>query len=124
MRRVLFTAVLVLAAACGTSTPEPPAGTFQGLGQNVLTLDEPAWSLRTGGVLWSGTYRLEDDRLTLRTDAVEPVAGHASDCLGAEESYRWRWEGPELRLSFEGEPCNQNRWSVLTGFAWRPRESA
>jgi len=121
MRRSLFLMALLLAASCGDAATESsaiPRGTFQGEGENALVLDRPDWSLRTGPLLWSGTYRIEGDRLILRTEDVQPAAGHQSDCLGAEETYRWFWEGSELRLAFEGTPCNQNRWAVLTSFGW------
>ena len=67
-------------------------------------------------MLWSGTYRVAGTRLVLRTEAVAPPEGHASDCIDADESYRWAFENSQLRLYFRGEACNQNRRAVLTGF--------
>ena len=120
MRRAFLLVALVLGPSCGEASEEArvPSGTFQGDGKNTLTLDAPSWSLRTGRVLWSGTYRIAGDRLILRTEDVQPPEGHTSDCIGAEETYRWSLEDSELSLSFEGEPCNQNRWAVLTSFPW------
>ena len=120
MLRAFLLSALLVATACSdaSDSPDLPSGTFQGEGDNTLTLEDPSWSLRTGRVLWSGTYRIVGDRLVLRTEGVEPPEGHASNCIGADESYIWAYEDPLLRLSFEGEPCNQNRWAVLTSFTW------
>ena len=95
-----------------------PAGVFEGDGENRLTLHDPNWILETGLVTWTGTYRIEGSRLTLDTESIEPEAGHASSCVGAEEAYGWHWEGSELRLTFQGEPCNRNRRVVLTQIHW------
>src|SRR5688500_3481941 len=107
MARFVLLLCALLVSGCGADTAERsvPSGTFHGLGDNTLTLHDPAWSLRSGTVLWSGTYRIESDRLILRTEEVDPLATHGSDCLDEEETYRWSWEGEALRLSFDGTPC-------------------
>ena len=119
MLRALAASLVLVLAACGSSGDRGvPQGVFEGDGGNRLTLDDPNWTLQTGIVTWTGTYRIEGSKLILSTADVQPPAGHGTDCLDSEETYDWRWEGEQLRLSFDGEPCNRNRGVVLMSLHW------
>ena len=115
--RVVAAVAMVLLASC--SAEAELEGDWQGTGSNRLTLHDGRWSLRTGTVEWSGSYRVEGEQVLLETERVSPSEGHETDCDQAPEPYEWRVEEDRLLLRLaRPKPCNQNRRAVLQTSTW------
>jgi hypothetical protein len=118
-RALGLTLAMAVAAAGCTAGPELE-GTYEGLGDNRLVLEDGRWRLHSGLVDWLGRYTVDDDLLALETERVIPELGHGTDCYDDIERYAWSFEEGILVLRLlTPESCNRNRNSVLQTETWQ-----
>ncbi|MGH2723469.1 MAG: hypothetical protein ACRDI0_04240 [Actinomycetota bacterium] len=118
--------IVALAVACSselapTPTPLAPAarlaGTYDGLGQNVLEFGEGRWRLVTGDISWRGRYAVDGGTVTLTTTHVSP-SFYRDLCRDEDDTYAWNLGGDSLTLTPLDDPCGQSRNAVLTSADW------
>jgi hypothetical protein len=118
--RALGLTLAMAVAAVGCTAAPDLEGTYEGLGDNRLVLEDGRWRLHSGLVDWEGRYVVEGDELVLRTDRVIPELGHGTDCYDEGDRYTWSVDDGTLSLRLrELEACNRNRNSVLQTAKWR-----